>query len=88
VVRERAERHWWLKNAGFKLVAGKFIFRSQKIGGSRKLNWWLRNFRPLVNVLPEFLAFQNPFIFRKEKSFNKTIKSLFLFYPIHVMLES
>jgi hypothetical protein len=46
VVRERAERHWWLKNAGFKLVAGKFIFRSQKIGGSRKLNWWLRNFRP------------------------------------------
>jgi hypothetical protein len=27
-------------------VAGKFIFRSKKIGGSRKLNWWLRNFRP------------------------------------------
>jgi hypothetical protein len=48
VVRERAERHWWLKNAGFKLVAGKFIFRSKKIGGSRKLNWWLRNFRPLA----------------------------------------
>jgi hypothetical protein len=48
VVRERAERHWWLKNAGFKLVAGKFIFRSKKIGGSRKLNWWLRNFRPEI----------------------------------------
>lgn len=46
MVRERAERHWWLKNAGFKLVAGKFIFRSKKIGGSRKVNWWLRNFRP------------------------------------------
>jgi hypothetical protein len=40
---ERAERHWWLKNAGFKLVDGKFMFRSKKIGGSRKVNWWLRN---------------------------------------------
>ena len=36
-----------INNAGFKLVAGKFIFRSKKIGGSRKLNWWLRNFRPV-----------------------------------------
>jgi hypothetical protein len=27
------------------------------------------------------IGFSNPFIFRKEKSFNKTIKSLFLFYP-------
>jgi len=34
------------------------------------------------------IGFSNPFIFRKEKSFNKTIKSLFLFYPIHVTLES
>jgi hypothetical protein len=51
VVRERAERHWWLKNAGFKLVTGKFIFRSKKIGGSRKLNWWFRNFRPGIQQL-------------------------------------
>jgi hypothetical protein len=28
-------------------VSGKFIFRSKKIGGSRKVNWWLRNFRPV-----------------------------------------
>jgi hypothetical protein len=47
--RERAKRHWSLKNTGFKLVAGKFIFRSKKIGGSRKVNWWLRNFRPPIN---------------------------------------
>jgi hypothetical protein len=31
-----AEKHWWLKNAGFKLVAGKF---AKKIGDSRKVNW-------------------------------------------------
>jgi hypothetical protein len=44
----KKQRHWWLKNAGFKLVAGKFIFRSPKIGGSRKLNWWLRIFCPEI----------------------------------------
>ena len=46
VVRERDERHGWVKNAGFKLVVGKFIFRSKKIGASRKVSWWVRNFRP------------------------------------------
>ena len=43
------------------------------------------------DLAPHGLAhcgFSNPFIFRKEKSFNKTVKSLFLFYPIHVALES
>jgi hypothetical protein len=44
VVRERAGRHWWVKNAGFKLVVGKINFRARKIGGSRKVNWWVRNF--------------------------------------------
>jgi hypothetical protein len=28
-----AEKHWWLKNAGFTLVAGKFV---KKIGGPEK----------------------------------------------------
>ena len=34
------------KNAGFKLVVGKINFRAKKIGGSRKVNWWVRNFCP------------------------------------------
>jgi hypothetical protein len=34
----------------------------------------------LVNVLPTFCLFE-PFIFRKEKSFNKITRSWFLFYP-------
>ena len=34
------------------------------------------------------VAFQNPFILEKKNHLNKTIKSLFLFYPIHVTLES
>jgi hypothetical protein len=34
VVRERVGRHWWVKNAGFKLVVGKINFRVKKIGGS------------------------------------------------------
>jgi hypothetical protein len=37
-------KHWWVKNAGFKLVVGKINFRAKKIGGSRKVNWWVRNF--------------------------------------------
>ena len=36
------QEHW------FQLVVGKFIFRSKKIGGSRKVNWWVRNFRPTL----------------------------------------
>jgi hypothetical protein len=48
VVRERAGRHWWVKNTGFKLVVGKINFRSKKIGGSRKVNWWVRNFCPTL----------------------------------------
>ena len=39
-------KHWWVKNAGFKLVVGKINFRAKKIGGSRKVNWWVRNFCP------------------------------------------
>ncbi len=53
MVRERTERHWCLKNTGFKLVVGKFIFRSKKIGVSRKVNWWFRNFRPGVEGVEE-----------------------------------
>jgi hypothetical protein len=51
VVRERVGRHWWVKNAGFKLVVGKINFRSKKIGGSRKVNWWVRNFCPFSSRL-------------------------------------
>ena len=42
----------------------------------------------LVNVLSAFFGFSNPFILEKKNHLNKTIKSLFLFYPIHVTLES
>ena len=45
------QRHWWVRNAGFKLVVGKINFRSKKIGGSRKVNWWARNFCPMLVVL-------------------------------------
>jgi hypothetical protein len=34
------------KFAGLKLVVGKINFRAKKIGGSRKVNWWVRNFCP------------------------------------------
>ncbi len=34
------------------------------------------------------IGFSNPFILEKKNHLNKTIKSLFLFYPIHVTLES
>jgi hypothetical protein len=27
-------------------VVGKINFRAKKIGGSRKVNWWVRNFCP------------------------------------------
>jgi len=43
-------KHWWVKNAGFKLVVGKINFRAKKIGGSRKVNWWVRNFCPVSIV--------------------------------------
>ena len=33
-------------------------------------------------------GFSNPFILEKKNHLNKTIKSLFLFYPIHVTFES
>jgi hypothetical protein len=36
VVGERAERHWWLKNAGFKLVAGKFFLGPKKLVAPEK----------------------------------------------------
>jgi hypothetical protein len=39
-------KHWWVQNAGLKLVVGKINFRAKKIGGSRKVNWWVRNFCP------------------------------------------
>jgi hypothetical protein len=43
VVRERAERHWWIKNAGFKLVAGKSVVNSflgpKKLVAPEKVNW-------------------------------------------------
>ena len=48
-------KHWWVQNAGLKLVVGKINFRSKKIGGSRKVNWWVRNFcphAPPVTVVP------------------------------------
>jgi len=38
--------HWWVKNAGFKLVVGKINFRAKKIG--TKVDWWVRNFCPLT----------------------------------------
>ncbi len=56
VVRERAGRHWWVKNAGFKLVVGKINFRAKKIGGSRKVNWWVRNFCPFSLPPPPTLT--------------------------------
>jgi hypothetical protein len=40
------EKHWLLTNTGFKLVTGKF---TQKIGGSTKVKWYLRNFRPEID---------------------------------------
>jgi hypothetical protein len=36
-------------DTGFKLVVGKFIFRYKKIGDSRKVNLWIRNFRLPTN---------------------------------------
>ncbi len=39
-------KHWWVQNAGLKLVVCKINFRAKKIGGSRKVIWWVRNFCP------------------------------------------
>ena len=32
-------------------MVGKINFRAKKIGGSRKVNWWVRNFCPIKVVL-------------------------------------
>ena len=45
------QKHWWVRNAGFKLVVGKINFWAKKIGGSRKVNWWVRNFCPDVETV-------------------------------------
>jgi hypothetical protein len=36
-------------------VVGKINFRAKKIGGSRKVNWWVRNFCPSVVLQPRVL---------------------------------
>jgi hypothetical protein len=57
-VSREGRKHWWVQNAGLKLVVGKINFRAKKIGGSRKVNWWVRNFCP-HNHLAEFLLDHN-----------------------------